>query len=386
MTFSTIRRLAAVPVALAAFVAVVALPGAAHAAGATELYTLADPRIDEASGIGVGIASPGIDYVENDSGDVNRFFALDAQNGQTAAVVTVPDAVNVDWEDLAVAPDAAGTPSVWLGDIGDNNATRKEVTVYRVDEPTVSPTDRNRSITASPPDIWRLKYPGGPVNAESLAVTPRGVAYIITKSVIGASVVYRVPAKPDPDHVQTLVRVGSIQFSAQTTGTPEGGVGTLTATSASVSRNGDLLAVRTYSDAYVWPLHGFGGFGAALNRKPTHIALPVQPQGEGVSFHGASLLIDSETVHSAVYRVPLPAGVAGAAGASSSAKRGAPAQRDGRATTGGREAVQLVSNNSLAGPRTGMIVTAASAAVLLCVVLGFTGVALVRRRRTDPLT
>jgi hypothetical protein len=378
------RRLAAVPVAFAAFVAVVALPSAAQAAGTTELYTLADSRIDEASGIGVGIASPGIDYVENDSGDVNRFFALDARTGQTAAVVTVPDAVNVDWEDLAVAPDAAGTPSVWLADIGDNVATRKEVTVYRVNEPTISPASRNQSVTASAPDIWRLKYPGGPVNAESLAVTPRGVAYIITKSVIGASVVYRLPAKPDTNHVQTLVRVGAIQFSAQTTGTPQGGVGTLTATSASVSRNGDLLAVRTYSDAYVWPLHLGGGFGAALTRKPTHIALPVQPQGEGVAFHGNNLIIDSETAYSAVYQVPLPAGVAHAA--ASASRQGAPARRDGRATSGQREAVRLVSSDSVTGPRAGLLVTAASAALLLCLAIGFTGVAVIRRHRTGPVT
>jgi hypothetical protein len=381
---SLLTRLAAVPVALAAFVAVVALPDAAHAAGATELYTFADPRIDEASGIGIGMASPGIDYVENDSGDVNRFFAVDAKTGQTAAVVTVPNAVNVDWEDLTVARDAAGTPSVWLGDIGDNAATRKEVTVYRVNEPTISPSSRNESVTSSPPDIWRLRYPSGPVNAESLAVTPRGDAYIITKSVVGASVVYRVPAKPDPNHVQTLVRVGSIQFSAQTTGTPEGGVGTLTATAASVSRNGGLLAVRTYSDAYIWHLHQGGGFGAALTRKPVHIALPIQPQGEGVAFHGANLVIDSETVHSAVYQVPLPAGVTSPAAAR--ADRGASARREGPATTHQREAVQLVSSDNVTGPRAGMIVTAASAAVLLCLVIAFTGLAVLRRRRTAPVS
>jgi len=72
------------------------------------VFRFADSRIDEASGIGVGIASPGVVYVQNDSGDAARFFAVDASTGATLAVYSVPGAQNVDWEDLAVARDARG--------------------------------------------------------------------------------------------------------------------------------------------------------------------------------------------------------------------------------------------------------------------------------------
>ena len=91
------------------------------------VFRFADSRIDEASGIGVGIASPGVVYVQNDSGDTTRFFAVDASTGATLAVYSVPGAQNVDWEDLAVARDARGVPSVWLADIGDNDAARHRV-------------------------------------------------------------------------------------------------------------------------------------------------------------------------------------------------------------------------------------------------------------------
>jgi hypothetical protein len=149
-------------------------PAAAPSRRTHLLFRIADPRITEASGIAPGIASPGVDYVENDSGDTNRFFALNRRTGATAATITVVGARNVDWEDIAAAPDAAGTPSVWLADIGDNGAVRDEVQVYRVAEPHVRAADRNRTVRVRVADVWRLRYPGGPVDAESLAVAPDG--------------------------------------------------------------------------------------------------------------------------------------------------------------------------------------------------------------------
>ncbi|MBE7189261.1 hypothetical protein [Jatrophihabitans endophyticus] len=280
------------------------------------LFHLQDPRIDEASGLGVGMRSKGIDYVENDSGDTNRFFALDARTGATAAVVTVPDATNVDWEDLQVAPDAAGTPSVWLADIGDNDSERAEVQVYRVPEPHVRTSDRDVAITSARPAVWRLRYPDGPTDAESLAVTPAGRAYVVTKNVFGQSAVYAVPARPDAHRVRTLTRVGTIRFAPTPGSSPVGAAGSVLATSAAISRNGLLLAVRTYVYADVWRLHPHGasdGVAAALRGSPTRVKLPRQRQGEGLAIAGGRLLLDSEGVGSAVKSVRLPAGLRGLA-------------------------------------------------------------------------
>ena len=172
-----------------------------------QLFTISAPAVDEASGIARGIASPGVYYVQNDSGDSARFFAIDAHSGAVRATYRVPGATNHDWEDLAVAPDAAGTPSVWLADIGDNDAVRSEVQLYRVDEPPV----RAGSQVTGPPDVWRLRYPSGPVDAESLFVTPNGRAYVVTKESSGHSVVYEVPTRPSRNRVQVLRRVGVFQ-------------------------------------------------------------------------------------------------------------------------------------------------------------------------------
>jgi hypothetical protein len=270
------------------------------------VFRLSDPRIDEASGIGLGIRSPGVLYVQNDSGDSARFFALDATTGRLLTVYDVPGATNVDWEDLAVAKDSRGVPSVWLGDIGDNDAKRSEIDIYRVDEPAVDRSASGSTRTTTTPQIWRLRYPSGPSNAESLAVAPGGAAYIVTKSVFGQSRVYAVPPKPDPNGVQTLKQIGGISFSITGSPDPFAPIGELTATGAALSRDGSLLVVRTYADAYLWRVAN-SNVAAALRTPTERIALPLQPQGEGVTFDGPSLLTDSEKAGSAVYSVPLPA-------------------------------------------------------------------------------
>lgn len=275
------------------------------AAPAHMAFRIADPRITEASGIAAGIASPGVVYVQNDSGDSARFFALDARTGATLASYAVPGASNVDWEDIAVAQDRRGVASVWLADIGDNDAKRDEVRVYRVDEPHVDASRGGIEATTTPPEVWRLRYPDGPADAESLAVAPGGAAYIITKSIFGSSRVYTLPPRADPSRVQELRRIGYVDFTF--TGTPGGpnAVGQLTATGAAVSRDGSVLAIRTYSDAYLWRVRG-RDVAAALRTKRVRVALPAQPQGEGIAVDGTRLLIDSEGSGSEVFAVALP--------------------------------------------------------------------------------
>jgi hypothetical protein len=323
---STCGRLASSIMVLAAVLLCLAPPATASAR-ASMVFRLDNPQLDEISGIAVGIASPGVVYVQNDSGDSARFFALDKQTGALLATYSVPGARNVDWEDIAVAPDAHGTPSVWLADIGDNDSQRSQIEIYRVDEPQVDTARRKAELSSMPAQVWRLRYPDGAKDAESLAVSPTGVPYIFTKSVLGETSAYAAPASPGS--ADTLRKIGTITFGFTGTPGPFAPVGELTATGADFSRNGGTpgsgdggppasegvagggvaagggtrLVVRTYTDAYLWTVSG-GDLTAALRQDPQQtIALPRQPQGEGICFDGSHLLIDSEGVDSAVYAV-----------------------------------------------------------------------------------
>lgn len=304
---------------LLAGLAALLVPVAAAAAPAPA-FRFHDPRITEASGIAVAHRTHRVVFVQNDSGDSARFFAVDDRTGATLATIHVRGARNRDWEDLATAPDAAGTPSVWIADTGDNDAQRREVQIYRVAEPRL--TGRRRSVTVGPAQVWRLRYPDGSHDAESLAVTPQGTGYVVSKSVLGTSGVYRVPAEPSP-HVATMRRVATVRFRADGAPNRFGLAGDLLATGAAVSPDGRLLAIRTYGAAYVWRV-GAGGVAAALHRAPVHVPLPSQPQGEGVTFAGHRLLVDSEGRGSAVYAVALPARLFARTAAPSGTASGSP--------------------------------------------------------------
>jgi hypothetical protein len=136
-------------------------------------------------------------------------------------------------------------------------------------------------------------------------VAPGGAAYVVTKSIFGVSQAYALPARPDPAKVQVLRSIGEIDF--QPTGTLGGPniVGQVTASGAALSHDGSILAVRTYTDAYLWPVRG-GNVARALRALPVRVALPQQPQGEGVTVDGNRLVLDSERVGSAVYAIALP--------------------------------------------------------------------------------
>src|SRR4051794_20300739 len=93
-------------------------PAPAVTAAPATLCHLQDSRITESSGLAVG---PGVLWTHNDSGDSARFFALD-RRCRTLATYTLPGVQATDWEDMA-----RGGGYLWLGDIGDNSATRSTI-------------------------------------------------------------------------------------------------------------------------------------------------------------------------------------------------------------------------------------------------------------------
>ena len=90
-----------------------------------------------------------------------------------------------------------------------------------------------------------------------------------------------MPLAPDARRVQLLQRIGSITFGSHG-GLVPASLQVL-ATGAALSPDGTLLAVRTYTDAYLWPVR-HGDVAAAIRHRPTRIAIPLQPQGEGICF------------------------------------------------------------------------------------------------------
>lgn len=249
---------------------------AATAAASSELFTYADPQIDESS----GIAASSFDetfYTHNDSGDSARFFRVDA-HGNTVAVYTLRGAHNVDWEDMATGTDAAGKPVLYFGDIGDNDHVRKEIAVYVVPEPHGPSSD----VTWT---RYRFSYPDGAHDAEALLVNPHSRRiYIATKEFLNDGTLFAAPATLTTTGLNVLTAVGSVP--------------PLT-TSGDFAPDGTRVVLLTYATAF-WA----DDVGGAWHR----FKVPLPHQAEAIAYtrDGSSVLIGGEAAHSIVYRAAAP--------------------------------------------------------------------------------
>lgn len=265
------RRLVAASTALVLALPVAGAPPAGAGSEPGVEFRFRDPAIVESSGL---VARRGLFATVNDSGDSGRVFTVDPRTGRTVGVTTWPR-TPVDVE--ALAP--AGRKRVWVGDIGDNGAARSSVRVMRV------PIGRgSRRVT---PRTYRLVYPGGPQDAETLMTHPRsGRLVVVTKGLFGGDVLL-APKRLDPRRPNRMRRVG-------------GAIGI--ATDGAFLPGGRHIVVRSYGSAavYTWP-----GL-----RQVSRFDLPGQPQGEGLAVRGReSVFLSSEGARQPVLRVRLPAKV-----------------------------------------------------------------------------
>jgi hypothetical protein len=91
---------------------------------------------------------------------------------------------------------------LYLADIGDNDATRTRITVYRVPEPDIAA----ESVTVR--DVFHATYPDGAHDAEALLITPQGALFVVTKGDTGPVALYRFPRDMRSGATVTLERVG----------------------------------------------------------------------------------------------------------------------------------------------------------------------------------
>jgi hypothetical protein len=194
LTRPPVGRRAAATILVAAVVSTVAAfgTGSPPLAGPTRLRGEACPTaadlqvtgevrldgIDEVSGVVASRRTPGLYWIEEDSGNPARIWGVDLA-GNLLASVRVGDAINLDWEDIALA-----RGRIWVADIGDNLLLRPSIAVYSFPEPDPSA----RSVRA---DVLTLVYPDGPHNAEALFVDgKRGQVFVVTKEA-GVAEVFR---------------------------------------------------------------------------------------------------------------------------------------------------------------------------------------------------
>ena len=246
--------------------------------------TITDPRLGELSGL---VADDEHWYAMNDGGTAAKVYVL-GKDCQVQDVIT-GGTDPYDVEDLARGADG----TFWLSDTGDNDADRETVAL-------ISLTPDGSSA------IHRLTYPDGKHDAEALLLDGAGTPYVISKSPLGTSEVYRPAAPLASPGPTALEHVATVRLtSTDTPGGPVPGiVGSVTVTGAAASADGTAIALRTYTDAYLFPVTG-GDVVAAFSAKPVRVPLPNEAQGEAIAFQpDGSLISGSEGVGEPINVVP----------------------------------------------------------------------------------
>jgi hypothetical protein len=229
--------------------------------------------VPEASGIAAGRKNPGVLWTINDSG-LPQLIALD-DRGAIIGRVRVPGALVEDWEDVSVGACPAGS-CIYIADIGDNNARRPRVTIYRVPEPDPKAPQTARA------EAMPLAYPDRPQDAEAMFVTADQQIVIITKGASGPIAVYRAPgafqAAATPARLE---RVAALSLSGGK-GNGKGNGDRVRVTDADASPDAQWVAVRTHDQVLFYQP------GSLLSRTPREtlradIRAAQEPQGEGVT-------------------------------------------------------------------------------------------------------
>jgi hypothetical protein len=224
-------------------------------------------ELPEASGIAASRRFPGRVWAHNDSG-APQLFMLDS-SGSLLGRVPVAGAKVDDWEAVTVGPCAAGS-CLYVGDIGDNNARRRQITVYRFPEPASA--DAAAQVT----DVFHATYPDGPQDAEALLVTANGGMYVVTKGSTGPIAVYRFPGELRSGASVQLERVGNPHTSRKAANEDE-------ITDGDVSPSGEWVVLRTHRSLSFYRTTRFTA-GDWHPERVVDLSRLGEPQGEGVAF------------------------------------------------------------------------------------------------------
>ena len=303
---STIRRAAGPGIA-----AWMAMLLAAHAAAAEpvdapvsyeqakQLCTIACEALRESSGLACGRANSGVFWTHNDSGSQPLIYAFNSA-GEVLGIFKVAGAAERDWEDMASV--AVGRNGYLLiADVGDNNAQRKDCTLYLVAEPVLKPRRPAKQPkpgpavlrSAPPPETQHTKpcesvkftYEDGPRNCEAAAIDAQTLKiYLVSKEGGPACKVYEVPGPKEWKLKRPLVAKAIAEIKVPTV------------SGMDISPDGRRALICTYGNAWEFTRKEGESWKDAFARQPREIPMPARPQGESICYgpDGRSIYLTSE--------------------------------------------------------------------------------------------
>ena len=234
---------------------------------------------DETSGLAASSVNKGSLYIHNDSGDTSRFFII-GTDGMLKAIYTfkanplIKNGVT-DCEDIAVGTGPKGKRYVYIGDIGDNSAKRKYITVYRIKEPKLKSSAKVFTGHANADPLY-LKYPDGARDAETLMVDPVEKLFCIISKREDSVSVYTAPLLFKPNDTVTLIKRCTLFF--------EGGNNGKWISGGNISKDGSQVLVKSYLNVFYWKRKDKEPVWQLLMTPPRKMPYKVEQQGEAIGF------------------------------------------------------------------------------------------------------
>jgi len=264
--------------------------------------TLQEKYMDEISGIAASGINPDLYYIHNDSGDTSRFFAINPSGKLAATVYYNGDPKQaqsvVDCEDIAVGPGPiTGKSYLYVGDIGDNDAVRSYITVYRMEEKTAWAKDSVQNAVAVP---IHFRYPDGPKDAETLMIDPvEKLIYIVSKRKDSIGI-YTSPLIYKKDDTLLLTKRGKLHFDGFR---PFSWI-----TAGDISKDGQQILLKSYVKVYYWQRKNNEPVWQTMLRQPKQLPYKMERQGEGIGFtpDGTGYYTTSEGVFTPIYYYSIP--------------------------------------------------------------------------------
>jgi hypothetical protein len=269
---------------------------------AGDVVELANPGLDELSGLAVSRADAAVLWGHNDTGDGPLLYRF-GPAGEDLGAVLVDGARASDWEDLA-AFEHRGVAALLVADTGDNFGIRTERVLYAVRDPG----------RAGPAELlWRLpfRFPDGARDCEAVAVDPAAREILLVSKRDAPPRLYRLalpertPAAPQVAEYLGEVAGLPVPHWRERVLRPYAHLPTALA----LGRDGATAVLLTPRRAFVFRRAPGQDWVRALARPVAALELPEalkQAEAAALSADGRELIVGSEGRPGRIVRIALP--------------------------------------------------------------------------------
>ena len=259
-----------------------------------EVGKIANPAIDELSGLAPSQLNSSVLWALNDGGNPALLFAV-GTDGKDLGSIPIAGARNRDWEDISSFK-CGNAAYLLIADTGDNHHQRKSYTIYIVKEPKITDITLQNNLAAEFTTRINFTYEDGPLDCEAVAVdVNQGKILLLSKRTLPVAL-YELPLDLEKKNLTAIAR-RKVNVSDTVT----------MPTAMDISPYGDTAVVLTYKTVYLLVRRTGEDWSKAFTRKPQMLVFKALPQQEAICFagDGQSAYVTSEGQSASLMQINL---------------------------------------------------------------------------------